>query len=88
MNNRRISQTPVAWWNANCTNCLKERRRAEKACRRAPTIANKIAYKRLKAVCRKTFKQAKNRLLDSLCILINCKYWYGEDLGESPEDQR
>ena len=59
MSNRRSNKTPVPWWNTDCTNCLKERKRAEKACRRNPTIANKIAYKRLKAVCRKTFKQAK-----------------------------
>ena len=50
MSNRRSNKTPVPWRNADCTNCLKGRKIAEKACRRNTTKANKITYKRLRAV--------------------------------------
>ena len=84
----RSTKTPVPWWDLNCINCLKERKSAQKAHRRNPTITNKIAYKRLSAVCRKTFKHTKNRFLDNLHDLNKYKYQYGEDFEESPGDKR
>ena len=48
-----------------------ERKRAEKACRRNPTVANKIAYKKVTAVCRKTFKQTKTESWKAYVSSIN-----------------
>ena len=54
-----MEQTPVPWWNADCTNCLKQRKRAEKVCRRSTSTTNKIPYRGQKSVCMKTFKEAQ-----------------------------
>ena len=59
ISNRTSNKTPVPWWNTDCTNCYRERKRAERANKRNPCMANRIALKRLRAVCRNTFKKAQ-----------------------------
>ena len=50
---------PVPWWNDECRDALRQRNTAERAMKRNLTVANKIAYKRNRANCRKTFNKAK-----------------------------
>ena len=53
------TKIPVPWWNAACQSAKVQRRRAERALKRTYSIANKIAYNRLRALCRKTYKEAR-----------------------------
>ena len=53
------NKIPVPWWNQECKDAKRERRRTERALKRNESIENKIAYKRTKAVCRKTYKTAQ-----------------------------
>ena len=55
----RRGKTPLPWWNANCQRVADDRKRAERALRRRCDTANKIAFKRTKAICRKTFIKAR-----------------------------
>ena len=50
---------PVPWFNEECRRVHRERKRAERALQRVHTTANVIACRRLNALCRYTFKNAK-----------------------------
>ena len=46
------AKPPVPWYNEEVANARRERLRALRAVKRNPSVANKIAYSRLKAKCR------------------------------------
>ena len=54
-----VGRVSVLWWTADCRNAIKERRRAERALKRARTVGNEIAYNRTKAKCRHVFNSAR-----------------------------
>ena len=53
------NKIPVPWWNATCKDVHKQRNRAERKLKRQHNEINLLEYRRLKALCRKTFKEAK-----------------------------
>ena len=50
---------PVPWFNARCRQVKIEKRRAERALKRNHNETNLIAFRRLNALCRKTFNEAR-----------------------------
>ena len=55
----RKKKPPLPWWNEECRIADLERKRAERAMKRNRSIPNKIAYKRCRAVCRRTFNKCR-----------------------------
>lgn len=72
---RRNGKIPLPWWNDSCKEAHAARKRAQRAVHRNPTQANKIAVRRLNALCRRTFKEAKKeswiRFVSSINIDTN-----------------
>ena len=67
--NGRRKKPPVPWWNSDCRRARVEKLRAERALRRNPdNQGNKIAYKRCKAIFRRTANVARR---DSWKIYIS-----------------
>ncbi|KAI5738326.1 hypothetical protein M8J77_005509 [Diaphorina citri] len=50
------NKLPVPWWDDELKNVIKERRRCLRLLRRVPTIENKIAFQKARAIARKTMK--------------------------------
>jgi len=50
---------PVPWWTQECSEALRERKLAERAQKRRPSLENKIRYNRMKARCRYIFNTAR-----------------------------
>lgn len=65
------NKIPVPWWSQECEDAKRERRRNERALKRTESIGNKIAYKRSKARCRKTFKTAQKESWKKYATGIN-----------------
>ena len=55
----KCNRIPVPWWNAACQEATAQKKRDERAMKRNPTTANKIAYKRSRALSRKILNQAR-----------------------------
>jgi len=49
----------VPWWTQECSDALRERKLAERAQKRNPSLENKIRYNRFKARCRYIFNAAR-----------------------------
>ena len=56
---RKNGKVPLPWWSDACKNVHAERKRAQRTMHRNPSQENKIAFRRLNALCRRTFKEAK-----------------------------
>ena len=56
---RRNGKIPLPWWDNSCKEAHAARKRAQRALHRSPTEVNKITVRRLNALCRRTFKEAK-----------------------------
>ena len=57
---RRANQKPpLHWLDAKCKEAHRKRKRAQRALHRNHNVSNQIAFKRLRAICRFTFKEAK-----------------------------
>lgn len=54
-----LSRPPMPWWTRECTEAIRTRRRAERALKRRYTEANKIRYKRARAIARVTLNNAR-----------------------------
>ena len=65
------AKPPVPWFNREVALARKERIRAQRAVRRNPTIANKIAYSRLKAKCKYIQLQAQRTSWKEYITSIN-----------------
>ncbi|MEL7079277.1 MAG: reverse transcriptase family protein [Cyanobacteria bacterium J06582_2] len=64
-------QCPVPWWNNHCDNTKKERNQAQRQLFKHPTVANKIQYKRARAVHHRTIKTSKENSWKSYVSTIN-----------------
>ena len=70
---RRNGKIPLPWWNDSCKEVHAARKRARRAVHRNPTQANKIALRRLNALCRRTYKEAKKDSWIRFVSSINVK---------------
>ena len=68
---RRGGKIPVPWFNEECKNINQQRKRAERALDRNNNLGNKIALRRLNAMCRNTFKKAKREAWEDYVSSIN-----------------
>ena len=64
---------PVPWWNANCANLKRERKRAQKKMMRHPTVTNKTNYKRLRAQFQRAQKDAQATSWKNYVSSVNSK---------------
>ena len=62
---------PVPWFNEECKRVHRERKRAARALERNYTRANILAYKRLNALCRWTFKKSRKEAWEKYVSSIN-----------------
>ena len=62
---------PVPWFNARCRQVKIEKRRAERALKRNHNETNLIAFRRLNALCRKTFNEARRESWAEYVSTIN-----------------
>ena len=65
------SKSPVPWYNQEVREARQERVRALRALKRNHTVANKIAYNRLKAKCRYVQLQAQRKAWQEYVSSIN-----------------
>lgn len=56
-----LSRPPMPWWTRECADAVRARVRAERAMKRRHTEANKIRYKRAKAIARFTLNNARRK---------------------------
>ena len=75
---RGVNKIPVPWFNQTCKKVYTERKRAERALKRNHNEANKIAFRRLNAICRRTFKQAKKEAWMRFVSSINVETTLGQ----------
>ena len=68
---RSSKKPPLPWWDAKCEKVHRERKRAQRALHRNNNLSNAIAYKRLRALCRYTFKKAKETSWKNYTSSIN-----------------
>ena len=61
------------WWNNECRDAVKERKRALDSVRRTPSRGNIIRYQRAKAQCRYTCKQARTESLKQFISTLTTK---------------
>ena len=67
----RRKNPPLPWWNRECKQASTERNRAERACKRNPSVPNKIAYRRCKAVCRYLFNKCRKESWEKYVSSLN-----------------
>ena len=75
---RRNGKVPLPWWNDTCKKVHADRKRAQRTMHRNPTQDNKIAFRRLNALCRRTFKEAKKNSWIRFVSSINVNTSLGE----------
>ena len=75
---RRINIIPVPWLTVTCKRAYTGRKRAERALKRNHSKANKIVFRRLNAMCRRTFKQAKKKAWMRFVSSINVETILGQ----------
>ena len=68
---RPNGRAPIPWWNDACKEADRERKKAERALRRNHNAANLIAFRRLNALCRRTFKKARKEAWIKYISTIN-----------------
>ena len=68
-----MRKPPVPWWSAECEKAKRERICAERTVKRNSTMFSKIRYNRSKAVCRRTFNDAKKKPREEFVSAINLK---------------
>ncbi|KAI5736068.1 hypothetical protein M8J77_016739 [Diaphorina citri] len=56
-----VNKLPVPWWDDDVKKVIKERRKHLRAVRRCPTIDNKIAFMKSRAIARKTIKSKRQQ---------------------------
>ena len=69
----KLGRPPVPWWTAECDNVNRERTRAERAMKKRPTVANKIRYKRARAICRQVFNRSRRYSWKGFVSSINSR---------------
>ena len=64
-------RAPVPWWSDSCRDAILARKRAYRAFRRNSTTSNMIAFKRARALARRTIKEAKQSSWRSYVSQLN-----------------
>ena len=67
------TKIPVPWFNDDCKLVKRERRRAQKAYQRRPTLFNRIAFLRCRARCRFIFEQTRKAQWRQYLSTINSR---------------
>ncbi|XP_025074629.1 uncharacterized protein LOC105429391 isoform X1 [Pogonomyrmex barbatus] len=69
INNKRVN--PVKWWDEECEEVIRNRKKAQKKFVRKETMHAYIEYKRCRAIARKVIKLKKTQNFESFCTSIN-----------------
>ena len=64
---------PLPWFNEECKKVHRERKRAARALKHNHNQSNMVAYRRLNALCRWTFKKAKKETWMQYLTSINVR---------------
>ena len=65
------SKYSCPWWNNECREAIRSRRRAQNRFRRSHSTAHLLAYKAAKAVARRTIRRAKKESWERLLHMFN-----------------
>ena len=74
------------WFNDDCKKSITLRKQALETFSTYPDQVNMIAYKRLRAVARKTIKQSKKTLMARICLQTKQKDLTKENMGHDQEN--
>lgn len=61
-NNNKNKRNPVDWWDIECEEVIKDRKKALKIYKNDPILENYIDFKKKRAIARKTIKKKKKRV--------------------------
>ena len=69
--NNKNRRTKVPWFNNDCREAKRRRKRALHRFRRTPTLANLLAFRQARARCRWVMKNAKRSSWQDFCSTLN-----------------
>ena len=62
---------PALWWNDECDNAIRDRRKALNKFRKHPNYPNYLDYKKTEAKAKRTLKETRRGSLQKFCVLLD-----------------